>query len=300
MILADFISSRTEQVNISCKTLIVTVFGDVISIHGNWIWLGSLIESLAPLGYSERLVRTSVFRLVEEEWLRVKKIGRKSYYSLTETAIKYNEKAAMRIYSPTGYSDNNQWLIVLPSFVSDEQFPELKRQLKWLGFSTIASSVYAHPSFDSNSLEETIRDLDLLDSVIIITGKTIDSHSTRVLKKLVFEKWKLDQLQKEYACIISDYAPVYELAQSDAITSALSYLLRLLIIHEFRRVLLKDHELAKDMLPKDWSGSIARKLVKNLYSKLAVKSCQYITGQLETIDGKLPRAAAEFERRFNF
>ena len=38
--------------------------------HGGAIWLGDLIELLAPLGINERLLRTSVFRLVAQNWLQ--------------------------------------------------------------------------------------------------------------------------------------------------------------------------------------------------------------------------------------
>ncbi|WP_308621985.1 hypothetical protein [Massilia sp. Se16.2.3] len=51
------------------KSLVMTVMGDAIAPHGGAAWLGSLIELLAPLGVTDRLVRTSVFRLVQEGWL---------------------------------------------------------------------------------------------------------------------------------------------------------------------------------------------------------------------------------------
>ena len=51
---------------IRSTSLIVTLFGDVVSQHGGVIWLGSLVEALGLLGIDERLVRTSTFRLVQE------------------------------------------------------------------------------------------------------------------------------------------------------------------------------------------------------------------------------------------
>lgn len=297
--LKRFLTTRTVQANISCKTIIVTFFGDVISVHGNWIWLGSLIESLAPLGYSERLVRTSVFRLVEEDWLKVNKIGRKSYYSLTDTAIKHNQKAAKRIYSATGYSNTNEWLIVLPSFVSDEKLPELKKRLMWLGFSSIARSVYAHPTFDNGSLEETLRELELSDSVIVFSGRTIDNQSSAVLKQLVFKKWNLTELQSKYNQLIETYQPIFAMTlEGNKVTGQQSFLLRLLSLHEFRRVLLQDYDLSKSMLPNDWSGSIARKLISDIYQDIKKSSCNHIVANMESQNGLLPKASSDFHTRF--
>jgi phenylacetic acid degradation operon negative regulatory protein len=41
--------------------------------------LEALIDLLAPLGINERLVRTSVFRLAREGWLKAKPIGRRAF-----------------------------------------------------------------------------------------------------------------------------------------------------------------------------------------------------------------------------
>src|SRR5437867_140293 len=60
------------------KSVVMTIFGDSIAPHGGAVWLGSLIELLTPFGVSDRLVRTSVFRLAEEGWLEAKREGRRS------------------------------------------------------------------------------------------------------------------------------------------------------------------------------------------------------------------------------
>ena len=58
-------------------SLVVSVFGDVITQHGHTIWLGSLVKAMAPVGVNERLVRTTVFRLVKEGWLEAERVGRR-------------------------------------------------------------------------------------------------------------------------------------------------------------------------------------------------------------------------------
>ena len=47
-------------------SLIVTIFGDSVAPRGGVVSLGSLIGVLDPLGISHRLVRTAVYRLVQE------------------------------------------------------------------------------------------------------------------------------------------------------------------------------------------------------------------------------------------
>lgn len=295
----SFIHDRAEQANISCRTFIVTVFGDVVSQHGGWIWLGSLIETLKPFGFSERLVRTSVFRLVKEQWLEVKKVGRKSYYRYSETANNHYTKAAKRIYSGDTRVKNNNWLILLTPFVEETKLPAVKRQLNWLGFSSIASGTFAHPNCNQSSLEETIKELELTDSVIIFSAKTNDKNSSSVLKNLVHQKWQLEALQQRYQELLDIYLPFKELVIKGLnITDYQSLSLRLLIVHEYRRVLLNDHELAEDMLPDNWNGHQSNQLVEFLYEKLSQPSTRYICSNLQSIDGYLPQPISDFSNRF--
>ena len=80
-ILVDEFRSRPT---IRAGSLIITVFGDAIAPRGGTVWIGSLIRALSDFDISERLVRTSVFRLVRDDWLIASQVGRRSYYSLSE------------------------------------------------------------------------------------------------------------------------------------------------------------------------------------------------------------------------
>lgn len=246
------------------------------------------------------MVRTSVYRLVKDNWLQVRKIGRKSFYAFTDTANNHYTKAARRIYAPTMEHHDDRWLVVIPSFVAEEKQVNFKRQLKWLGFSTLTSGTYAHPSIERSSLEDTLKELKITDSVVVFSSKTIDDNSEKVLKKLVFEKWDLKGLQQQYELFIETYQPILDsLTTGPSLSGQQSFQLRILLIHEYRRILLKDHELSKNMLPENWEGYKANQLVKALYAILGKKSCYYIVSSLEAMDGYLATVPTEFERRFS-
>jgi phenylacetic acid degradation operon negative regulatory protein len=294
-----FFKQRIQDSSISCKSIIVTVFGDVISQHGGWIWLGSLIQSLQPLGFSERLIRTSVYRLVKEDWLKVKKVGRKSFYCFTEKANNHYTKAARRIYANGAKHSDGNWLIVMPCFVADAELIELKRQLRWLGFSALSHGAFAHPSIEQSSIIETLNELKLKDSVIVFSSTPFNRASSDVLKQLVNEKWSLEPLNQAYQKLIENYQPLQQLCNKQQLNDRNGFVLRILIIHEYRRILLKDHELPKTMLPPNWLGGEANKLVKDLYAMLEINSQNFICQQLENIDGNLPFAAPTFKQRFD-
>src|SRR5210317_2306437 len=90
----EFSSRRTLRTG----SLITTVFGDSIAPRGGTVWLGSLIRAMGEFGINERLVRTSVYRLVKDGWLQSRQIGRRSYYSLTDEGRERFALATHRIY----------------------------------------------------------------------------------------------------------------------------------------------------------------------------------------------------------
>ena len=81
------------------KSLIISVFGDAISPYSEGIWLGELIQLMEAFDINERLVRTNAFRLSDEGWLTSQKQGRRSFYSLTQSAA-LNRPTSISI-SPT-------------------------------------------------------------------------------------------------------------------------------------------------------------------------------------------------------
>ncbi|MDE9571756.1 phenylacetic acid degradation operon negative regulatory protein PaaX, partial [Xenorhabdus bovienii] len=81
--LDDFIRYALDAQPISGTSLIISLYGDALSHRGGEVWLGSLSLLLEPMGFSDRFVRTAVFRLQKEKWLEVEKLGRRSYYRIT-------------------------------------------------------------------------------------------------------------------------------------------------------------------------------------------------------------------------
>ena len=294
----DTVARRVADRSISGTSMVVTVFGDSVSQHGGWIGLGSLITALAPLGFGERLVRTAVFRLAKQDWLKAQKVGRRSYYCFTDDAQAHYERAAKRIYSAGQQEWDGYWTLVLPSAVPEHKRDRFSKSLSWQGFSPLASGVYARPSADREALDETIIELDLAGRVVVLRASTKDPHSQSALKELSQKKWNLDELKALYEEFLEFYRPLTRHLRPKALSPERSFWLRTLMIHDYRRVLLRDPEFPDVVLPTGWIGFSAHRLVKRTYRNLAPASLEYIQSNLENADGPLPRAGRQFYRRF--
>ena len=90
--LDTFIQHAVNAVPVSGTSLISSLYGDSLSHRGGEIWLGSLAALLEGLGFGERFVRTALFRLNKEGWLDVSRIGRRSFYSLSDKGLRDGQK----------------------------------------------------------------------------------------------------------------------------------------------------------------------------------------------------------------
>ena len=96
----------------------MTILGDAIAPRGGVIALGSLIELARPFGITDRLVRTSIGRLANEQWVSSQRSGRVSFYSLTNHGRARFAEATQRIYGAPPADWNGEWtLVIFPRIV---------------------------------------------------------------------------------------------------------------------------------------------------------------------------------------
>jgi len=294
----DLLSEFQQQRPMRGGSLIITVFGDAISQHGGSVWLGSLIEALEPFGLNQRLVRTSVYRLIQEDWLVSTQIGRRSYYSFTEFGLRQYLKTARRIYSASRPQWDGQWTLVMPAYVGEER-DELRKELRWLGYGALASDMLARPGADRRSLDETLQELGVADKVVVMNARTEELSSQEVLKQLSQNCWNLEELEEKYSDFLNRYRPVLAaISRAKSLDPEQCFQLRTLLIHDYRRILLKDTDLPDELLPSDWAGKSALNLTANIYKLTYSAAQEYLLGQMETADGRLPKADEGFYERF--
>ncbi len=280
-------------------SLIITVYGDAIAPRGGTVWLGSLIRVLEPLGLNQRLVRTSVYRLSKEGWLTSEQIGRRSYYSLTRSGWRSFERAYQRVYAEPHLPWNGEWTLVITSEVNNDRREALRKELATLGFGAFAPGVMAHPLPPNDALTAALQDLDVQGEVIVMHARNDGLPTSRPLNRLVRDCWNLDQLAVEYEEFLDRFRPVWRAVRSaKRLDPQQCFLVRTLLIHEVRRLLLRDPQLPDDVLPGDWHGAAARLLCRNLYRATYAQAERYLSDHLQTAEGPLPEPAPYFYRRF--
>ncbi len=77
-----------------------------------------------------------------------------------------------------------------------------------------------------------------------------------------------------------------------------NHVLRTLLIHEYRKIVLRDPMLPDSMLPTPWHGHQAYQLCRDLYRALEEPARHYLDDRFETRAGRWPRANPDFFGRF--
>jgi phenylacetic acid degradation operon negative regulatory protein len=278
-------------------SLITTVFGDSIAPRGGTVWLGSLIQAMAEFGVSERLVRTSVFRLAKDGWLQSTQVGRRSFYSLTDEGREKFRVATHRIYGEPVTVWDGEWYLLLLSNLDAQTKETVRRECAWLGFGALSANVLAHPAPVTPNLEITLQRLQVIDDVIAMGGQTL--RSDNAMRKLARSAWNLDDIDGRYERFVTMFRPLFHAMQKETeVAPRTAFVARTLLIQEYRKVLLRDPQLPLELLPSGWHGTAAYQLCRNLYRALYDVADAYLSDTFETADGPLPPPANHYLQRF--
>ncbi|MEF7614592.1 PaaX family transcriptional regulator C-terminal domain-containing protein [Aquincola sp. MAHUQ-54] len=268
------------------NSLVVTVYGDAIAPRAQSVWLGSLIGVAMLFGLSARLVRTSVFRLTADNWFDVTRVGRRSFYGLSPQGVLRVQHADRRIYEFNLPTWDGRWtLLLLDPRMRASMRQQLKRELLWESFGQLSVGMFAHPHANHRSLREILAAAGAEAQVAVLTAQSLERYAQQPLQTLMHDTFKLAKVEQAWLQFIARFAPLD--AQVERLGPSDAFYARTLLIHEYRRVLLRDPNLPQALLPEDWPGVRARQLCEHLYSRLLAPSEEFLCANFLTTDGAL-------------
>ena len=277
-------------------SLLITLFGDAIAPRGGAVTLGSLIDLAQPFGLAERLVRTAVARLAAEGWLAASRHGRRSEYRLTENGRKRFAQATRRIYGAYPSSWDGQWTLAVVPPAGSQPRGNLREELRWLGFGQLSPGVYAHPACTLEEARGALATLGCGNRCWLFKSA---SEGLAADRRLVAEGWDLAAIARRYRRFRDAFAPVAAaVRESEALAPQAAFLVRTLLVHEYRKIHLQDPLLPPALLPAEWVGTEAYLLTARLYAAVFPAAERFLTETAATIGGPLPPAGAHVHARF--
>ena len=296
--LEGLVDQLHEEGRLRVWSIAITIFGDAVVLRGGIIGLTALQEIMAKLRIEANAVRTAMSRLTKDGWLIRDKTGRQSYYSLAQEGQASFESATRRIYAANSPDWTGEFEIVLAPENDMKAKEKRANQMKTQGYGSPLSGVYIRPITKQNHGTRVIRQDDVL--VSMIAGE-INSIS---LSEFSGQCWPMEELERDYLRFSKRYQPMLHRLQNSQNPDTSNFApldalaLRVLLIHDWRRLVLRDADLPKEFRPEGWPGENAREITRQLYSFLLTASEQWLDMCFTKDGNALPQASAQLYERF--
>jgi phenylacetic acid degradation operon negative regulatory protein len=216
-------------------SLLVTVFGDLAQSGDSFVSSSVLNAIAAHVGLKPEATRVALHRLRKDGWIKGHRTGRRSSYALTAQGLRQSAAASPIIYRDAP-ATQNAWLVLRdPQAEADPGRADV-----WLsGGVGITSKDPSHSDDLTTGLAATDRVPDWVADRICPTALkcSADAFHQRLRR-------------------------FYQVMQRRGVLSPVQVaVLRVLIVHDWRRIVLRTPNLPDHLFPADWKGADCRALV---------------------------------------
>lgn len=276
--LLDQFHARTP---IRTGSLIVTLFGDAIVPRGGRLSLASLVEIMAAFRIGDGLVRTALSRLVAEGLFERWKIGRTSHYRLSGRGRETFAGATHRIYDAPARPWRGAFDLVI--LEGTEQRAALRPVLESRGYGALTPDVLIAPQVGGAA--------DDAPALHLVAA----AHHPDDARLMAEKAWPIAAIAARYERFIANLdepGPLTALGDLDALVT------RTLLIHDYRRIVLRDPLLPVELLPVPWAGLEARRLCGKTYRAVLPAAERWLDDNARDDTGPLPAPDCSLYRRF--
>lgn len=267
-------------------SIIVTVFGDMIMPRGGTVGLSTLQTITDRLAIEPGALRTAMSRLTKDGWVSRSRHGRNSFYHLTPNGIAEIDAASTRIYAGAPRPAGERWLLFLGEGRSGAERLRLDERMDQLGFISLQHGAYlwtdirAAPSIDAGEF-------------MVMAGEV------RAVPVWLQTQMGPADLAEGYRQLMTDFTGLADgLAAGEALSPLDAMAARCLLVHGWRRLILRQIDGPIELFPSDWPGEITRRFVGDLYAQLIPASEAWLEGQAMWPTGTLPSVEPRLEGRF--
>lgn len=222
-------------------SLVVSFLGDAILPRGGIVQAGVISEFGGLAAIDAGLIRTALSRLVARGIVAREREGRKSYYRMTRAETLAFMRAADLIYGRAVPVPTGAWDIACLDRVADRT--AMRQALLAEGYAGLGATTFLRPQHEGR---EAKADPGLLCFV---------AQSRDDLALLAADLWPLNEIAASYERFALRYAPFLAGSELDP---AQALLARVLLVHDYRRIVLRDPFAPVGVLPDHWPAAKAR------------------------------------------
>ena len=230
-------------------SLIITFFGDSILEKGGEVEASRIKALMQAMNIEAGTLRTALSRLTNDNWLERYKIGKNTIYRLSHKGLKEFGPASELIYSAPNPNVETKWRVVInPSSEND------------------SSGFLLHPGVSVLPITEKSP-----KNSLVFDG-TINRLSDEVCYQL---------LPNGYVDEINQLIELFLQIEFKNLNALQAMITRTLLIHNWRKIVLKFPEVPKELTPKKWKGYNVRLTIKTIYEELTPLAENWLNMSIE-------------------
>ncbi len=247
----------------SARGLLFTVLGEYVMPAGGRVWTSAVIAAMARLAIEEKAARQALMRTAADGWLTAERIGRRTRWELTEAGDRLLTEGTERIYGfGTGLREwDGTWLLVLARAPESDRAARhvLRSRLTWAGFGSPGPGVWVSTHADRREeVQAILAEAGLAATAHVFTGTHAGGGD---LAGLVAQAFDLAAITRQYDEFVAEFAG------ADAVPDRLARSIEL--VHAWRGFPWTDPDLPRQLLPAQWSGSLAAALFRERHARWA-------------------------------
>ncbi|MCX7565961.1 PaaX family transcriptional regulator [Sulfitobacter sp. F26169L] len=224
-------------------SLMVTLFGDLAQSERSTIDGPILSAIMAEVEVKPEAVRVALHRLRNDGWITSQKYGRTRRHALTPSSRAESRQASARIYASPTRTDTQWQLAIMEDTASATRENMIER-----GFAQLAPRIYlGHPAAKAPK------------NALTLNGGPVPQWLRQQIAP--------QMLIAEYNALIPLLRNVEKQIPAGSLDNLQTAVLRCLIVHNWRRILLRHPALPRVLLPDDWPGYTCHVLVDRLLAR---------------------------------
>lgn len=270
-------AERQEQLDITPQSLLLAFLG----MHLLWkpiaISGASVVKVFGWLDIGPSATRSLLARMTDRGLLERHKVGRKTYYALTQDGTSVFEEGSSKVWRgvPNAAWDG-VWTTVSMSVPEDSRHlrHRARSRLRWAGFGNTASGLWVAPHRHDvfALLGPEFADVDLTAMVGRAVPPTTD-------ESLVTSAFNLDEIAARY----TGFTARWEGADEVERTPECSFATRMWLQAEWLYITRADPLLPTSLLPENWPAAEAGRLFRVLDATFDRASISIEAGGLDAI-----------------
>jgi phenylacetic acid degradation operon negative regulatory protein len=247
----------------SARSLVVTIFAELVLPNADGAWTSSLLYLLTRLGIEEQTARQGIARCAAAGWIDGHRHGREVRWTLTDAGRRLIEEGARRVYSLGADEEqwDGNWLVVLVSVPQTRRLvrKKLYGALSWEGFGNPTPGVWLSPYPHRRAqIQRVVDDLELGGSTLAFLGSSLSVGLSD--EEIVRRSWNLDAVAQRYRKLLAGFNGLAP-EQGDPLL-----LTHVQLVNAWQRFPFLDPQLPAALLP-DWIGRRAAAVFTGLRSR---------------------------------